>query len=144
MQGALLSFMGLVLAFGLSLAVGRYEARRGAVTTEANALSTTYLRAQTLAEPVRTDSLELLKPYTDTSILLAHARPGSPSKRMLLPTAADSSVICGGSLGGHWPARQRQVRPNYTSRPSTKRSTRRPVESPVSATECRPRCFSYR
>ena len=80
MQGALLSFMGLVLAFGLSLAVGRYEARRGAVTTEANALSTTYLRAQTLAEPVRTDSLELLKPYTDTSILLAHARPGSPEQ----------------------------------------------------------------
>ena len=77
MQGALLTFMGLVLAFGLSLAVGRYEARRHDVTTEANALSTAYLRAQTLAEPDRTDSLELLKPYADTAILLAHTTPSS-------------------------------------------------------------------
>jgi hypothetical protein len=90
MQGALLSFMGLVLAFGMSLAVGRYEARRGAVTTEANALSTTYLRAQTLVEPVRTDSLELLKRYADTSILLSHLRPGSSEQENAL---ADSHEL---------------------------------------------------
>jgi hypothetical protein len=76
-QGALLGFVGLVLAFGLSLAVGRYEARRAAVVAETNAIGTTYLRAQTLAEPARTDSLEDLMRYTDTRIRLSHAVPTS-------------------------------------------------------------------
>src|SRR4051794_39416145 len=77
LQGALIGVMGLVLAFGLSLAVGRYESRRGDVVTEANTIGTTYLRAQTLAEPLRTESLELLRGYTDTSIALADTVPGS-------------------------------------------------------------------
>ena len=77
LQGALVGFMGLVLAFGLSLAVGRYEARRANVVAEANAIGTTYLRAQTLAEPVRTESLDLLRRYTEVSIALSDAVPGS-------------------------------------------------------------------
>ena len=77
LQGALIGFMGLVLAFGLSLAVGRYESRRADVVTEANAIGTTYLRAQTLAEPARSDSLALLRTYTDTSISLSGTVPGS-------------------------------------------------------------------
>jgi hypothetical protein len=77
LQGALIGIMGLVLAFGLSLAVGRYESRRGDVVTEANAIGTTYLRAQTLTEPVRTQSLALLRSYTDTSVALAKTVPGS-------------------------------------------------------------------
>jgi hypothetical protein len=80
LQGALVGFMGLVLAFGLSLAVGRYEARRADVVEEANGLGTTYLRAQTLAEPVRTESLDLLRSYTDTSIGIADTVPGSPAQ----------------------------------------------------------------
>jgi hypothetical protein len=63
LQGALISFMGLVLAFGLSLAVGHYESRRADVVLEANTIGTTYLRAQTLAEPIRSDSLMLLRRY---------------------------------------------------------------------------------
>jgi hypothetical protein len=77
LQGALVGFMGLVLAFGLSLAVGRYENRRADVVEEANGIGTTYLRAQTLAEPVRTESLDLLRSYTDTSIVIARTVPGS-------------------------------------------------------------------
>jgi len=76
-QGALLGFVGLVLAFGLSLAVGRYEARRAAAVAETNAIGTTYLRAQTLTEPARTDSLEDLVRYTDARIRLGHAVPTS-------------------------------------------------------------------
>ena len=60
LQGALLGLVGLLLAFGLSLAVSRYEVRRANVVTEANAIGTTYLRAQTLPEPVRSRSLDLL------------------------------------------------------------------------------------
>jgi hypothetical protein len=76
-QGALLSLVGLILAFGLALAVGRYESRRAAVVEEANAIGTTYLRAQTLAEPVRSPSLELLVRYTDISIRLSNSVPGT-------------------------------------------------------------------
>jgi hypothetical protein len=68
----------LVLAFGLSLAVGRYEARRADVVAEANAIGTTYLRAQLLAEPAWTESLDLLRRYTDVSISRSDAVPGSP------------------------------------------------------------------
>jgi hypothetical protein len=77
MQAALLGFMGLVLAFGLSLAVERYEGRRAAVVTEANAIGTTYLRAQTLPEPVRSRSLALLRGFNDTSIRISETIPGS-------------------------------------------------------------------
>jgi hypothetical protein len=81
LQGALLALVGLILAFGLSLAVGRYEQRRATTVDEANGIGTTYLRAQTLAEPVRSRTLALLRPYTDTSILLSHEIPGSTAAR---------------------------------------------------------------
>jgi hypothetical protein len=90
LQAALLGVVGLILAFGLALAVGRYEARRGAVVEEANAIGMTYLRAQTLAEPVRTGSLERLVRYTDTSIRLSQSVPGSPAARQ---AAADGQQL---------------------------------------------------
>src|SRR4029077_3830619 len=70
--------VALLLAFGLSMAVGRYQSRRDAVVLEANAIGTTYLRAQTLAEPMRTESLELLKRYGDERIALSESVPDSP------------------------------------------------------------------
>ena len=54
----LLGLVALILAFGLTMAVGRYDTRRAAVVDDANAIGTTYLRAQTLREPIRTRSLE--------------------------------------------------------------------------------------
>jgi hypothetical protein len=89
-QVALFGFMGLVLAFGLSLAVQRYEGRRAAVVDEANTIGTTYLRAQTLAEPVRTPSLVLLRQFTDTSIRISDTVPGSAEQRA---ARADSTRI---------------------------------------------------
>jgi len=90
LQAALLGVVGLILAFGLALAVGRYESRRAAVVDDANAIGTTYLRAQTLAEPVRTRSLDLLARYTDTSIRLSENVPSS--------AAADEAVADGQQL----------------------------------------------
>jgi hypothetical protein len=81
LQAALLGVVGLILAFGLALAVGRYESRRAAVVEDANRIGTTYLRAQTLAEPVRSQSLVLLRRYTDTSIRLSESVPGSDEAR---------------------------------------------------------------
>ena len=90
LQAALLGLVGLVLAFGLALAVGRYESRRAAVVDDANAIGTTYLRAETLQEPIRTQSLRLLVRYTDTSIRLSNAIPGS--------TASGEAVADGSEL----------------------------------------------
>ena len=90
LQAALLGLVGLVLAFGLALAVGRYEARRTAVVDEANAIGTTYLRAQTLPEPIRTQSLERLVRYTDTSIALSNSIPESAK--------ADAAIAAGQRL----------------------------------------------
>ena len=77
-QGAFFALVGLILAFGLSLAIGRYDTRRAAVVDDADTIGTTYLRAQTLAEPERTRSLDLLRRYTDASLKLSHAIPTTP------------------------------------------------------------------
>ena len=82
--------LGLILAFGLSLAVGRYEDRRAAVVAEANAIGTTYLRAQLLAEPARTRSLALLRQYTDLAIRLSNDVPDTSDMRR---TAAAEGVV---------------------------------------------------
>jgi hypothetical protein len=76
-QGALLGLVGLLLAFGLSMAVSRYEGRRAVVVDEANAIGTTYLRAQLLSEPERSESLQLLRSYTDAAIAMATSVPAT-------------------------------------------------------------------
>ena len=90
LQAALLGLVGLILAFGLSLAVGRYESRRAATVAEANAIGTTYLRAQLIAEPQRTASLGLLRRYTDLAIQVSDEVPHSDPMRR---TNAAQSVM---------------------------------------------------
>jgi len=77
LQGALLGVVGLILAFGLTLGIGRYEDRRTAAVTEASAINTSYLRSQLLAEPVRTRSLELWPRYTDLALQISKEVPDS-------------------------------------------------------------------
>jgi hypothetical protein len=79
LQAALLGVVGLILAFGLTLAVGRYEGRRAATVAEANAIGTTYLRAQLIAEPERSRSLELLRRYTTLAVAITHEVPDGPA-----------------------------------------------------------------
>jgi hypothetical protein len=81
LQAALLGVVGLILAFGLTLAVGRYETRRAATVDEANAIGTTYLRAQLIAEPARSRSLELLRRYTTLAVRITNEVPNSTSMR---------------------------------------------------------------
>jgi hypothetical protein len=90
LQGALLGVVGLVLAFGLSLAIGRYEDRRATLVTEANAIGTTYLRAQLVAEPQRSRSLDLLRQYTDLALQISGEVPNSAEMRHT--TAAEGVV----------------------------------------------------
>src|SRR5215472_13810285 len=104
LQGALLGVVGLILAFGLTLAVGRYEDRRAATVAEANAIGTTYLRAQLVAEPARSRSLALLRRYTDQALQVSHEVPGSSGMRRT--TAAEGVLqrrlwgLAGQAIGG--------------------------------------------
>ena len=88
LQAALLGLVALILAFGLTMAVGRYDARRAAVVQEANAIGTIPPRA-TLHEPVRTRSLEQLVRYTDTTIALS----GSVPAALLREAIADGQLL---------------------------------------------------
>jgi hypothetical protein len=90
LQAALLGLVGLILAFGLTMAVGRYDSRRAAVVDSANAIGTTYLRAQTLHEPLRSRSLDELVRYTNSTILLSNSVPGSAKARAAI---ADGSSL---------------------------------------------------
>ncbi len=83
LQGAMLGVVGLLLAFGLSLALSRYENRRADTIDETNAIGTTYLRAQTLAEPVRARSLELLIDYTEGAVRLTSTLPQSDEQAVV-------------------------------------------------------------
>jgi hypothetical protein len=90
LQGALLGLVGLLLAFGLSLAVSRYEDRRANVVSEANAIGTTYLRAQTLPEPIRSRSLNLLVRYAHTALGVSDNVPGSDGMRQAVASEAQT------------------------------------------------------
>ena len=119
-QAALLGLVALILAFGLTMAVGRYDNRRAAVVDDANAIHTTYLRAQTLREPVRTRSLKLLVRYTDTSIRLSDEVPGSAGSARPSRTARTCSACCGDWRVRRCPDRRTEARRGCTSRPSTR------------------------
>lgn len=73
-----LGLLGLLLAFTFGMVINRYEARRDLVTKEANAIGTSYLRAQLLDEPHRTRLSNLLVAYTDNRIKLANADDQGP------------------------------------------------------------------
>jgi hypothetical protein len=60
------------------------------VVNDANAIGTTYLRAQTLPEPIRGRSLALLVKYTDAELRLSHQVPGRAAFRQ---TVANGDVI---------------------------------------------------
>ena len=69
--GAVLGLLGLLLAFTFGMVLNRYEARRALATQEANAIGTSYLRAQLLDEPHRSRLSNLLVVYTENRIQLA-------------------------------------------------------------------------
>ena len=64
LQGSTLGLLALMIGFTFALSLSRFEARRDAVLTEANAIGTTALRARLLPAPQRDESLRLLRDYT--------------------------------------------------------------------------------
>lgn len=64
LEAAIFGLLALMISFTFAMALTRYDARRGAVLNEANAIGTTALRARLLAPPLDSESLKLLQTYT--------------------------------------------------------------------------------
>lgn len=82
--------LALMIAFTFAMALSRYEARRDAVLSEANAIGTTALRARLLPEPPRSETLNLLRDYVNMRL---EAAKGMGSKRDFDAAVARSSEI---------------------------------------------------
>jgi hypothetical protein len=63
-----LGLLAFLLAFTFGLAASRFEARRETLLDEANAIGTTYLRANMLQDPQRTEIRRLLREYVDARL----------------------------------------------------------------------------
>lgn len=79
-QGAILGMLALLLGFTLALAASRYEARRGLVLQEANAIGTTYLRAELLPESHQKEVGNLLRQYVDVRLDFYQAGASKPKQ----------------------------------------------------------------
>jgi hypothetical protein len=64
----ILGLLAFMLAFTFGMAGSRFETRRQVVLAEANAITTTYLRASLLPEPMRTETQSLLRQYVDARL----------------------------------------------------------------------------
>jgi hypothetical protein len=68
LEQSLLGLLALMIGFSFLMALTRFEARREAVLNEANAISTTALRARLLPEPARTETLKLIREYAQIRV----------------------------------------------------------------------------
>jgi hypothetical protein len=81
MLSSVVGLLALLIGFTFSLALDRFETRRGLVLEEANAIGTAYLRTQLLHEPHRTRISQLLIEYTDNRLELARL-PDNEARRL--------------------------------------------------------------
>jgi len=81
---AVLGLLALLLGFTFSLALNRYEARRDLVVQEANAIGTTWLRAQILEPPNKAAMSGLLRAYLDTRLSWSEADAGASARTAAL------------------------------------------------------------
>jgi len=84
--GATMGLLAFLLAFTFGMAGSRFDARKQLVLQEANSIGTTYLRADMLPEPQRSDAQDLLREY-------ATLRVGGVSAIMTPDVVAKSSAV---------------------------------------------------
>jgi hypothetical protein len=75
-QASTLGLLALLLGFTMAMADSRFDARRKVNLLEANAIGTTYLRADFLSEPERSETRRLLREYVGARRDYFEARPG--------------------------------------------------------------------
>jgi hypothetical protein len=86
MVGATIGLLALLLAFTFGMAASRYDTRRQLVLEEANAIGTTYLRAEMLPEPQQGNIRNLLREYAAMRVggVTAIIRPENLAKSSAL------------------------------------------------------------
>jgi uncharacterized membrane protein YkvI len=67
-QSALLGLISLLIGFSFTIAHHHYDERSKSVVGEANAIGTTYLRAQSLPNSVRSETLTTIAKYVDIRV----------------------------------------------------------------------------
>ena len=77
LEGAILGLLALMIGFTFAMALSRFEARRDAVLTEANAIGTTALRARLLPAPHNVDVNKLLQEYVRIRLDITQHVPSS-------------------------------------------------------------------
>lgn len=80
---SVLGLMALLMAFTFAIAVDRFDTRRANVLNEANAIGTTYLRAQLLDAPHRERLSQLLLDYAGNRLELASANQGARQNELI-------------------------------------------------------------
>lgn len=89
--GAVLGLTAFIMAFTFAIVAERYEARKGLVRADANAIQVAYLRADFLPVPDRVESKQLLKVYLDQR--LAFAQTGNIERQHVGPFLVESDRI---------------------------------------------------
>ncbi len=86
-QGATLTLLGLIVGFTFSMALDRYEQRKGYEAAEANAIATELMRAELLADAEAAQVRQLLLAYLDARIAFFESR--SPGEIRQINTSTD-------------------------------------------------------
>jgi len=86
--GSLLALMAFVLAITMGMAADRFDARRGLVLAEANAIGKAYLQADYLPQAEADELKELLREYVPLRIV----ETGTPQAEVLAKAAASEPI----------------------------------------------------
>ena len=93
-QATSFAVLGLLAAFTIAMAEGRFSGRRALILDEANAIGTTYLRSQYLLEPHPAELAPLFRRYVDARVAFYAAHDDvAASERALASTARLQSEI---------------------------------------------------
>jgi hypothetical protein len=96
---AILALVAFILAFTFGIVSNRYDSRKELVRNEATAIRTSYMRADFLPEPERSESIRLLKEYLDLRIAsvqsndLSRVQKGLTESAMIQQKLWDMAVI---------------------------------------------------
>jgi hypothetical protein len=74
LRQGLFFLLGLLLGFTVAMVLPKFDQRRGLVSDEAHAIDTTWLRAETLPEPQRDRTFQLLREYAVVRRDFAHQK----------------------------------------------------------------------
>lgn len=88
-QSAILGILALILGFTFSLSLQRFDSRSEAIAAEANAIGTTYLRAQLLPAVLRADVQAALRDYIDLRVQEGKVSLTQPEDRQKLLVQAE-------------------------------------------------------